>query len=151
MPTCFFIGHRDAPEWLLQPLCDAIERCIEKRNITNFVVGQYGRFDGLAARAVHGAKERHPDIRLTLLLAYYAPTVSVDLPMGFDDSLYPDGLEFVPKRAAIIRANRYMISHSDYLISYDKGQVGNTRELVNYARKREKQGLIHVENLAQID
>lgn len=148
---CFFIGHRDAPEWLVQPLRDAVERCIEQRNIANYVVGRYGRFDMLAARAVFDAKERHPDIRLTLLLTYYDPVAPIDLLLGFDDSIYPDGLELVPKRAAIIRANRYMVLHSDYLIAYDKEQIGNTRELVRYAQRCEKRGLIHVENLAQAD
>ncbi len=37
------------------------------------------------------------------------------------------------------------------LIAYDAGRVGNTRKLVEYARRRKDQGLIQVENLARGD
>ena len=147
--TCYFIGHRDTPVEILLRLEASVERHITEYGVTDFVVGKYGNFDRLAAQVVRAAKQRHPEIRLTLLLAYYNPTQSVDLPCGFDDSLYPDGLEFVPKRAAIVRANQYMVQHSDYLIAYDKGNIGNTRELVKYAQRMEKQGLIHIENLVE--
>ena len=42
-----------------------------------------------------------------------------------------------------------MIKNVDYLICYDKGYVGNTRELVDLAHRREKEGLIHINNLAK--
>ena len=58
-------------------------------------------------------------------------------------------MESVPRRAAIVRANRYMILHSDFLIAYDCGQIGNTRDLVAAARRREKKGLLRVENLTE--
>ena len=41
-----------------------------------------------------------------------------------------------------------MIKNVDYLICYDKGYVGNTRELVEFALRWEKQGSLRVENLA---
>ena len=50
----------------------------------------------------------------------------------------------MPKRAAIIRANRYMVEHSEYLIAYVKHSVSNARELVEYAQKWEKRGMIQV-------
>ncbi|MBR1820714.1 MAG: hypothetical protein IJ769_03735 [Clostridia bacterium] len=149
MKTCFFIGHRNAPE-SLRPLLDAvIERHIVQYGVANFVVGRYGSFDRLAAQALRDAKQRHPKIRLTLLVPYYDLIKPIELPPGFDDSLYPDGLELVPKRAMIMRTNRYMIQRSDYLIAYDAGHIGNTRELVKYARRREERGLIRIENLAE--
>ena len=147
MKTCFFIGHRDAPESIYHRLLVDVERHIIEYGVTDFVVGQYGSFDRLAMRALVSAKQRHPEIRLTLLLAYYNPLKRFDLPQGFDDSLYPEGMERVPRRAAIIRANQYMIRHSDYLIAYDARKIGNTRKLVDYALRRGKKGLIRVENL----
>ncbi len=42
----------------------------------------------------------------------------IPTPPGFDGTFYPPGMETVPKRAAIVRANRYMVDHSDYLIAY---------------------------------
>ena len=67
MSTCFFIGHRNAPE-TQRPLLDAaVERHIAEYGVNDFVVGHYGRFDYMAAGAVRKAKERHPDVMLTLL------------------------------------------------------------------------------------
>ena len=41
----------------------------------------------------------------------------------------PEGLELVPKCAAVVYANRYMVKNSDYLICYDPKRVGNTRDI----------------------
>ncbi|MDO5134194.1 MAG: hypothetical protein Q4D81_14615 [Eubacteriales bacterium] len=150
MSICFFIGHRDIPPSILPKLQEAVERHITEYCVTEFVVGRYGSFDVLAAQTVREAKQRHPEIRLTLLLPYYDPTKPLELPAGFDGSLYPDGLERIPRRVAIIHANQYMIRHSNYLIAYDVGRIGNTRKLVEYARHREDKGLIHVENVAGV-
>lgn len=150
MSICFFIGHRDTPSSILPKLQDAVERHIAEYGVIEFVIGRYGCFDSLAAQAVREAKKRHPEIRLTLLLPYYDPIKPLELPSGFDGSLYPDGLEHAPRRAAIVRANLYMVCHSDYLIAYDTGRIGNTRKLLEYALRREIKGLIHVENLASI-
>ncbi len=60
-------------------------------------------------------------------------------PPGFDGTFYPPGMETVPKRAAIVRANRYMVDHSDYLIAYAWHPASNARELVEYAQRRKKQ------------
>lgn len=147
MKTCFFIGYRDAPENVYEHLLATVEQHIVEYGMTDFVIGRYGSFDRLATRTLIQAKQLHPEIRMTLLLAYYDPFKPFVLPQGFDDSLYPVGMEHVPRRAAIIRANQYMIRHSDYLIAYDTGKIGNTRRLVDYARRRRKKGLIRVENL----
>ena len=134
MKTCFFIGHRDAPESVYDRLLEAIERLIIEYGVVDFIVGRYGNFDRLAARAVMEAKQIHSDVMLTLLIPYYR-TEAQPLPDGFDGSLFPDGLEAVPKRAAIMRANQYMIHHCDHLIVYDTGRIGNTQTLVYQARR----------------
>ena len=146
MKTCFFIGHRDAPESIYDRLLAAIERHIVEYGVTDFVVGRYGNFDRLAARAVIEAKQYHSDVSLTLLIPYYHTNIE-PLPDGFDGSLFPDGLETVPKRAAILRANQYMIHHCDYMIVYDTGRIGNTRKLVSSALRVEG---LHIENIALV-
>ena len=146
MKTCFFIGHRDAPEALRPLLSDAVERHITQCGVTEFIVGHYGRFDAMAASAVRAAKQQHPEISLVLLLPYYPFPYETD---GFDATFYPPDMESVPKPFAIIRANEYMIRSADYLICYDRGQIGKTRDFVELARQRERKGLIHIENLAE--
>lgn len=135
MSSCFFIGHREAPDALLDELTAEVERHITEYNVTEFVVGKYGRFDALAAKCVKAAKKRHPEVTLTLLLPYHPYDRPTPTPPGFDGTFYPPGMETVPKRAAIIRANRYMVDYSDYLIAYVR-HSGNARDLVEHAQKR---------------
>ena len=144
--TCFFIGHHDAPETLRELLAAAVERHITEYGVTEFVVGHYGRFDYMAAGAVQRAKERHPTVTLTLLLPYYPFDHDTK---GYDRTYYPEGMEDVPKPFAIVRANEYMIRASDYLICYDRGQIGKTRDFVELARKLKRNGLMHIDNLAE--
>ena len=144
--TCFFIGHRDTPESVRPLLDEAVERHIAEYGVTDFVVGHYGRFDDMAAGAVRRAKERHPEVTLTLLLPYYPFDHDTS---GYDSTYYPEGLEAVPKPFAIVRANEHMIRNSDYLICYDSGRIGKTRDFVRLARRREKEKLMKIENLAE--
>ena len=145
--TCFFIGHRDAPE-TVRPLLDAaVERHITEYGVTEFVVGHYGRFDFMAAGAVRKAKERHAKVTLTLLLPYCPFDHDTS---DYDRTYYPEGLEAVPKSFAIVRANEHIITACDYLICYDAGLVGNTGRLVRKAMRRQKKGEMRVENLAEL-
>ena len=42
-----------------------------------------------------------------------------------------------------------MVNDCDYLIAYAWHYLGGSGQIVEYARKREERGLIHVENLAE--
>ena len=147
MPTCFFIGHREAGAEVLPALEAAVERQITAYGVTDFVVGRYGNFDRMAALAVRRAKEAHLGVTLTLLLPYHPFDRPVPTPEGFDGTFYPPGMERVPRRLAIVRANRYLADHSDCLIAYVCRPASNARELLDYTRRRERRGLIRVENL----
>lgn len=139
----FFIGHRQPPEKLLRLLAEEIERHISLYGVTEFVVGNHGGFDYMAASAIMAAKKQHPQVTLFLLLPYHPAEHPINVPNGFDGTFYPP-MENVPRRVAISCANRYRIDHSDYLIAYTWHPSGNARKFVDYAKKRK----IHVSNLA---
>ncbi len=65
--TCFFLGHRDAPDDLLPALEREVERHITQYGVTEFAAGHYGRFDAPAARAVKNAKERPRAVTFAVL------------------------------------------------------------------------------------
>ena len=88
MYTCFFIGHRDAPESLLPSLKAAVEGLLQRQPNVRFVAGHYGRFDALAARAVGQAKERYAQASLYLLLPYHPAERPLPLPTGFDGTFW---------------------------------------------------------------
>lgn len=134
--SCFFIGHREANEEIYADLLAAVERHIVEFGVTEFIIGHYGGFDRLAARAVIEAKKTHPEVTLTLLLPYHPAERPMEAPEGFDGTYYPPDMERVPRRVAIVRANRYMVDHVDYLIAYAWHPGGNDRDLVDYAQNR---------------
>ena len=84
MKSCFFIGHREAGGDVFPALSEAVEHHITEHGVTDFYVGHYGGFDGLAAQAVKEARERHPEIRLTLVLPYHPALRPINTPKGFD-------------------------------------------------------------------
>lgn len=63
MKSCFFIGHREASEEIFPELAEAVERHIVDYGVTEFIVGNYGGFDRMAARAVISAKALHSVFR----------------------------------------------------------------------------------------
>ena len=133
---CFFIGHRETPDSIYPVLLRAVEEHIVQYGVTEFIVGHYGSFDFLAARAVTELKTRHPGVVLTMLLPYHPSERKIKLPEGFDGSWYPPEMEMVPRRVAIVRANRCAVDHAGYLITYVRHPASNAWELVEYARKR---------------
>ena len=102
----------------------------------------------MAALAVRRAKEAHPGVTLTLLLPYHPFDRPVPTPEGFDGTFYPPGMETVPKRVAIVRANRYMMENSSHLIAYAWHPASNAREILEAALKRQERGEMRVTNLA---
>ena len=147
--NCFFIGHREASEDIYPVLYATVKEHIVCCGVTEFVVGQYGGFDRLAIQAVKEAKQSYPDVKLTLLLPYYPVEKSSFILSGIDSTLYPPEMEKVPRQAAIVRANQYMVDHSDYLIAYVWHSASNAMKLLTYARKRENKGLIQITEISQ--
>ena len=147
MKSCFMFGHGTAPYSILPKIEQAIEDHYTKYGVTAFYVGSRGQFDSMAATAAKQVKQRHPDIKLFLVLAYHPAERPVDLTYGFDNSFYPP-LENVPRPYAIVRANQYMVDTADTMICYVK-HPGNTRNLIEYAQRRQKKDGVIIENVAE--
>lgn len=146
--TCFFIGHRNTQPEVASKLMEEVERHIIEYGVDSFVVGHYGQFDSMAAQAVIQAKECHPEITLTLLLPYHPTVRPIKTPKGHDGTYYPPDMETVPPKLAIVKANEHMVQNAEYLIAYVSHPSQGSRELLEYALKRQKRGLIRVTNLS---
>ena len=149
MKSCFLIGHRESDERLLPQLQKTVEHLITEENVAFFYVGGYGGFDRIAATAVQWAKRQYPNITLMQVLPYHPAERPVETPYGFDGTYYPEGMEKVPKQFAIVRANKILVNTSDWLVCYVWHGASNSRDLLEYAKRREKKGLIQIENLAE--
>ena len=136
MKSCFFIGHREADERLLPCLISTIEKLVSQENVTCFYVGGYGGFDRIAAGAVNRVKRGHPEIILMLVLPYHPAERSIQTPYGFDGTYYPEGMEAVPRRFAIVQANKRMVENVDWLVAYVRHGASNSSKVLAYAQKR---------------
>lgn len=144
MKTCFFIGHRDAPDELMPRLVEAVEHTVTQHGVTVFIVGHYGNFDRMAAQAVIQAKSRHKSVMLFMLLPYRSADRREFLPDGFNGVFCP--FNHAPAdSAAIPVANKYAINHCDYLLAFSCHE-GNAKGFVEYAYEC---GTIIIENLAE--
>ena len=101
----------------------------------------------MAAKAVIAAKDRYPGITLSMLIPYHPAERPMEPPQGFDNTFYPPGMEKVPRKLAIVRANRYMVDHVDYLIAYVWHPASNARNLVEYAQKQKRKNIVQITRL----
>ena len=136
MKTCFFMGHREGDERLNSKLEKIIKQLIAEEQVSYFYVGGYGGFDGVAASAVKRLKQYYPQIALMLVLPYHPAERPAEIPPGFDGTYYPDGLEKVPRRFVITRANETMARNCDWLVAYVWHGASNSGKILDYAKRR---------------
>ena len=121
--VCAFFGHREIWDDISAPLEQAIRTAIMQYGVTSFWVGGCGQFDAYAAGSVRRLKKEFPHIRLYLILAYL-PMKKDPYFCAYDSTIYPEGLEFVPKRFAISKRNRWMLlCKASHKTIYEKQMV----------------------------
>ena len=103
--------------------------------------------DRIAAATVKRVKQKYPDITLMLVLPYHPAERPTEAPAGFDGTYHPEGLENTPRRYAIVRTNIIMVDTCDWLVCYVCHGASNSRNLLEYARRREEKGLIRIVNI----
>lgn len=133
--TCCFFGHRDTPENIMPKLESSIETLISEYGVIDFYVGNNGNFDSMSIKAVKMLKKKYPWISYSIVLAY--------LPNGKtksdeENTLYPYGIESVPKRFCISWRNEWMINHSQFVICYVSHITGGAAKFVGIAEKKKR-------------
>ena len=74
------------------------------------------------------------------MLAYLPPASKGELSQSQDytDTMYPEGIETVPKRFAIDWRNRWMLKQADYVVTYITHSWGGAAKYEQLAKKHEK-------------
>ena len=134
--TCCFFGHREVIHTIRDKLTAITERLITEDNVTEFYVGHQGQFDNMVYSVLKEIKEKHPEIRYTVVLAYM-PDEHIKELYG-EDTLFPDGMENVPKKFAISKRNDWMIQQSGVVVCYVHKITGGAAK---FKEKAEKKGL----------
>lgn len=113
----------------------AIEKHIVRFGVEEFVVGDYGAFDRYARTALLEAKQQYPQIALIQLAPYQSTGRPVRLREGFQGIFCPPMPSRTPKRLHIVKANEYMVEHTDDLIACT-WKPGNSRRIMDVAAKK---------------
>ena len=133
--TVTFFGHRDAPTEIRETLKQVIIDLIENHNATTFYVGNNGSFDLMVHSILNESAILYP-IKYNIVLAYLPTTKTDDILL--DNTIYPEGLEAVPKRFAISKRNEWMLKQSDSVVAYITHPSSGAWEWVKRAEKMAK-------------
>ena len=133
--SCCFFGHRDATDNIRIKLAEVIKKLIEEQGVTDYYVGNQGGFDSLVLSVMKELAVSYPQIRYSVVLAYL-PDEKRTIPET--NTIYPEGLERVPKRFCIARRNDWLIEHSRYVICYVAHITGGAAQFMEKARRKNR-------------
>lgn len=132
---CVFFGHSDAPGEMRNKLKETVLGLIEKRNVTEFYFGNNGSFDKMALSVLKELSKAYPYINYNVVYAYIPDESGED----FSHTIYPEGIETVPKRFAIDHRNRWLIGQADIVIAYVRRSYGGAAKFVVLAERQGKE------------
>lgn len=138
--TCTFFGHRIVCDKIESVLRSALMELIQTRGATLFYVGDSGAFDAMVRRVLKELSARYPITYYTVLA--YMPEKKKDFEDD-SDTIFPEGIETVPKRFAVSYRNKWMIRQSDYVVTYVTHNINSGA--AQFKRLAEKQGKTVIE------
>ena len=130
--VCTFFGHKDTPKETEPTLRSTLIDLIENKNVNVFYVGNNGNFDTMVHRQLEDLSQTYP-ITYSVVLAYL-PTEKNKCD-NLTNTIYPEGLETVPKRFAISWRNKWMIQQSDVVVTYVTHNFGGAAQFKEMAQK----------------
>ena len=145
MSACTFFGHRDAPETIKPKLREMLIKLIEEHGVDTFYIGDKGAFDYMARSLLRELSELYPRIRYSVVLAYLPRKLDEFDQRDFSDTIFPEGIETVPKRYSISWRNDWMLKRADYVVCYVNHSWGGAAQFVEKAIKQGRE----VINLAE--
>ena len=88
------------------------------------------------------AKQKKIIVTAAVTGGIHTPTMTPYLPKGagagFDDTMFPEGLELVHPRYAIERRNLWMLERSDYVVTYVHHSWGGAAKFAALAERQGK-------------
>lgn len=134
---CAFFGHRDAPRSITPTLEKTIIKIIEQYPDITFYVGTHGGFDRMVISLLKKISAEYTMISCAVILAYLPTdktnTMCCDLP-----TIYPEGIECVPKKYAVSFRNDWIVRQADMVVCYITHDFGGAAKFVEKARKKGK-------------
>ena len=141
MAVCTFFGHHDCPSSVKPKLRDALIDLIEHRSVNQFYVGNHGAFDAMVRSKLRELGQIYPHISYAVVLAYLPQKRNEFDNRDLSDTMLPEGVETVPRRFAISWRNNWMLSQSDYVLTYITHSWGGAAQFAEKATKIKKKVL----------
>lgn len=132
--NCTFFGHADAPSEIKSKIKETVTELIVSRGVKCFYVGNHGNFDKMALAVLKELSKVYPQIDYYVVYAYL-PKNSED----FLHSIYPEGIETVPKRFAINFRNKWLTEHSEIVITFVRHSYGGAAKFKRLAEKKSRE------------
>ena len=133
--VCTLFGHKDTPKEIEPTLRSTLIDLIENKNVNVFYVGNNGNFDTMVRRQLEDLSQIYP-INYSVVLAYL-PTEKNKYD-NLTNTIYPEGIESVPKRFAISYRNNWMIRQSDVVVTYVSHSFGGAAQFKAMAQRQGK-------------
>ena len=138
---CTFFGHRNTPATIDNLLRELLTELIEHHGADEFYVGNQGNFDTMVQRQLEILSKEY-NITYSVVLAYLPDINAEPIPC----SVYPEGIETVPRKFAIIYRNKWMLNKSDTVICYVTHPTSGAGQFVELAEKQGKR-ILNLNNL----
>ena len=136
MSACTFFGHRDCPSSIKPKLREVLIDLIENHAVDMFYVGQQGAFDGIVRSVLKELVSVYPNIRYAVVLERLPQKRDEFDTRDYFDTMLPEGIETVHPRFAVSWRNKWMIKHSDYVVTYIIHSWGGAAKYADWARRR---------------
>ena len=144
MRACTFFGHRQISSDIFSVLKSAVKHLIINEKVDKFYIGNQGDFDVLAKRVLDDLSDEYT-ISYNIVLAYRPTNSESEQAFDFSHTIYPEEVAASHPRYAIVKRNKWMIEHSDYVISYITHDFGGAAKAIDLCRKKNKE-IINVAN-----
>lgn len=140
---CTFFGHRDTPSGIKPILRNILIDLIENQGADEFYVGNQGNFDAMVQIQLEDLSKTH-NISYNVVHAYLPDKNDKPIPC----SVYPEGIEIVPRKFAICYRNKWMLNKADMVICYVTHSSSGAGQFVELAEKQGKR-IINLNNLKE--
>lgn len=138
--VCCFFGHSQTPYSVRSLLEREIIKLLEENDIVQFYVGNHGNFDAMVRSTLKGLRDAYPNFTYNVVLAYMPgkkDEFAIEDP--YEDTIYPEGLETVPRRYAISARNKWMVEKTDMVICYKQWDGGGAAQFIRMAERKGKE------------
>jgi uncharacterized phage-like protein YoqJ len=136
--ACTFFGHHDCPSSIKPKLREVLIDLIENHAVDMFYVGQQGVYDDIVRSVLKELVSVYPHINYAVVLERIPQKREKFDARDYSDTMLPEGIETVHPRFAISWRNKWMIKHSDYIVTYITHSWGGAAQFAVIAEHQGK-------------